>query len=128
MKISKLDHLVITATDIGQTLEFYCRVLGMEAPTFANGRKALRFGEQKINLHKAGEEIRPHAQNPAPGSADLCFISETPVQNIISHLSSCNVPVIEGPVKKTGAAGPMLSIYVRDPDNNLIEIANLIDE
>ena len=128
MQINKLDHLVITVTDIEQTLGFYTRVLGMEADVFEDGRKALRFGEQKINLHKAGEEIKPHAQAPMPGSTDICFITETPLQQIMNHLTSCNVKIIAGPVKRSGAAGPLLSIYIRDPDGNLIELANRGDE
>lgn len=128
MQINKLDHLVVTATDIEQALGFYTEVLGMEAVTFADGRKALLFGEQKINLHKVGEEIKPHAQAPMPGSTDICFITETPVQQIVSHLTSCNVTIIEGPVKRSGAVGSLLSIYIRDPDGNLIELANQVDE
>lgn len=128
MKVNKLDHLVITANNLDRTIAFYTRVLGMEAVTFADGRKALHFGIQKINLHEAGKEFEPHAQNPLPGSADLCFITEMPMQHIISHLSSCDVSIIEGPVKKTGTTGPLLSIYIRDPDGNLIEIANPVNE
>ena len=100
----------------------------MEPVAFADGCEALRFGEQKINLHRIGEEIKPHAQAPMPGSTDICFITKTPLQEIISHLTSCNVTIIEGPVKRIGAAGPLLSIYIRDPDGNLIELANLVDE
>lgn len=128
MKINIIDHLVITVHDLDETIAFYTSVLGMEVVTFAEERKALVFGMQKINLHKAGEEIQPHAENPLPGSADLCFITEMPMQQIISHLSSCDVSIIEGPIEKTGATGPLLSIYIRDPNGNLIEIANLVDE
>ena len=128
MKINIIDHLVITVHDLDETITFYTRILGMEAVTFAEERKALVFGTQKINLHKAGEEIQPHAKNPLPGSADLCFITETPMQQVISHLSSFDVSIIEGPVEKTGATGPLLSIYIRDPDDNLIELANQVNE
>lgn len=127
MKVNKLDHLVITAKNLDRTMAFYTRVLGMELMTFADGRKALQFGAQKINLHEAEKEFEPHARNPLPGSADLCFITETPMPLIISHLDSCDIPVIAGPVKKSGATGPLLSIYIHDPDGNLIEIANQVD-
>jgi catechol 2,3-dioxygenase-like lactoylglutathione lyase family enzyme len=99
----------------------------MELMTFADGRKALQFGAQKINLHEAEKEFEPHAQNPLPGSADLCFITETPMPLIISHLDSCEIRVIAGPLKKTGAHGPLLSIYIHDPDGSLIEIANQVN-
>lgn len=128
MKVRKLDHLVITAKNLDRTIAFYTRVLGMELITFADGRKALKFGTQKINLHEAEKELEPHAQSPTPGSADLCFITDTTLPLVISHLASCDVPVIAGPVEKTGAAGPLLSIYIHDPDGSLIEIANLVNE
>ena len=126
MKVSKLDHFIITANNLEKTIDFYSRILGMEQQTYSDGRKALIFGDQKINLHEAGKEFKPHAQNPLPGSADLCFITRTPMQQVISHLTTCNVSIIEGPLEKSGASGPLLSIYIRDPDNNLIEIANEI--
>ena len=126
MKVSKLDHFIITANNLEKTIDFYSRVLGMELQTFSDGRKALIFGDHKINLHEAGKEFKPHAQNPLPGSADLCFITRTPMQQVISHLTTCNVSIIEGPLEKSGASGPLFSIYIRDPDNNLIEIANEI--
>jgi catechol 2,3-dioxygenase-like lactoylglutathione lyase family enzyme len=128
MKVNKLDHLVITANNLDRTIPFYTRVLGMELKTSADGRKALQFGDQKINLHEAKNKFEPHAQNPLPVSADICFISETPMQLIISHLNSCNVSVIAGPVEKKGATGPLLSIYIYDPDGSLIEIANQVNE
>ena len=126
MKVSKLDHFIITANNLEKTIDFYSRILGMEQQTYSDGRKALIFGDQKINLHEAGKEFKPHAQNPLPGSADLCFITRTPMQQVISHLTTCNVSIIEGPLEKSGASGPLFSIYIRDPDNNLIEIANEI--
>ncbi len=128
MRINNIDHLVITVHNLDETVAFYTRVLGMEAVSFAEGRQALVFGAQKINLHKAGEEIRPHAQNAIPGSADLCFITETPMQQVMSHLAFCNVTILEGPVNRSGATGPLLSVYINDPDNNLIEISNLVNE
>jgi len=124
MKVAKLDHFIITVNNPEKTIDFYSRVLGMELQTFSDGRKALIFGDQKINLHEAGKEFEPHAQNPLPGSADLCFITRTPMQQVISHLTTCNVPIIAGPIEKTGVNSPLLSIYIHDPDNNLIEIAN----
>ena len=128
MKIQTLDHLVITTNNIEQTVEFYTRVLGMEAVNFNDSRKALRIGKQKINLHKFGEELTPHAMKPTPGSTDICLVTEAPINEVVSHLASCNVEIIEGPVKRTGAAGPLLSIYIHDPDGNLIELANLVDD
>jgi catechol 2,3-dioxygenase-like lactoylglutathione lyase family enzyme len=128
MKIKGIDHLVITVQDIDETIAFYNRVLGMAAVTFAKGRKALVFGTQKINLHKAGEEIMPHGKNPVPGSTDLCFITETPMPQVISHLASCNVKILAGPLQRPGAVSSLLSAYIRDPDGNLIEIANKINE
>ncbi len=124
MKIDSLDHLVITVEDVEATASFYSRTLGMEIVTFAGGRKALSFGVQKINLHQRGRDFEPKAQQPTPGSADLCFITSVPIAEVVKHLSSCNVAVLEGPVKRTGATGPILSVYFRDPDMNLIEVSN----
>ncbi len=127
MKIDRLDHLVLTVRDIEATCDFYTRVLGMEVVTFGNHRKALRFGEQKINLHEAGKEFEPKALRPTPGSADLCLITSTPLKQVIDHIRACGVEIVEGPVMKTGATGPIESVYIRDPDGNLIEIANYVD-
>ena len=124
--IEKLDHLVLTVKDITATCDFYERVLGMEVVTFSAGRKALAFGRQKINLHQAGQEFEPKAHRPTPGSADLCFITATPVKNVLAHLQHCGVEVIEGPVERTGATGRLLSVYFRDPDLNLIEVSNVL--
>jgi catechol 2,3-dioxygenase-like lactoylglutathione lyase family enzyme len=124
MHITKLDHLVLTSKDINASIKFYTTVLGMKLVSFENNRKSLRFGSQKINLHQYGEEIKPHAAKPTPGSADLCFITETPLDQVIKHIIACGQIILDGPVNKTGAQGPLLSIYLRDPDNNLIEIAN----
>lgn len=121
--IDRLDHLVLTVRDIDATCDFYSRVLGMTPVTFAQGRRALEFGRQKINLHPAGREYSPRAEHPVPGSADLCFISVVPLVDVISHLKDCKVEVIEGPVERTGARGAMLSVYFRDPDLNLIEVS-----
>jgi catechol 2,3-dioxygenase-like lactoylglutathione lyase family enzyme len=123
IQITHLDHLVLTVRDIQAALDFYTTVLGLSAETFGSGRWALRFGNQKINLHQAGHEFEPKAQRPTPGSADLCFITTTPLDVVLAHLQKHGVPIVEGPVDRTGAAGPIRSIYVRDPDGNLIEIA-----
>ncbi|MGE4299196.1 MAG: VOC family protein [Desulfovibrionaceae bacterium] len=122
--LAGLDHLVLTVRDLGAAIAFYTNVLGMGMVTFGQGRVALIFGEQKINLHEAGREFEPKAAAPTPGSADLCFITHTPLPDVAGHLLACGVPVLEGPVHRTGATGALLSLYVRDPDGNLIEIAN----
>ena len=127
MNIDHLDHLVLTVRDIAAACDFYSRVLGMEVVTFGDNRKALRFGQQKINLHEVGHEFEPKAAQPVPGSADLCFISNDPIDAIIAHLQVSGVPIIEGPVQRTGAAGTIVSVYLRDPDGNLIEISNYIN-
>ena len=123
MKISKIDHLVLTVKDIEASCIFYTTVLGMEEISFGQGRKAVAFGDQKINFHQAGKELEPRALHPTPGSGDLCFITASPLSEIISHLQAHGVEIIEGPVKRSGATGPVTSIYIRDPDWNLIEIA-----
>lgn len=124
MKIDSLDHLVLTVQDIEASCAFYQRVLGMEVVTFGAGRKALAFGVQKINLHPAGREFEPKAERPTPGSADLCFLTSVPLAEMQRHLLACGVTVTEGPVQRTGAQGPILSVYFRDPDLNLIEVSN----
>jgi catechol 2,3-dioxygenase-like lactoylglutathione lyase family enzyme len=121
--IDRIDHVVITARDVDATCEFYARVLGMRIVTFAGGRKALAFGAQKINLHQAGREFEPKAARPTPGSVDLCLITTNSLDEVAGHLAACNVPILEGPVDKTGATGPIRSIYFRDPDANLIEVS-----
>ena len=127
MKIDSLDHLVLTVKDIDTTASFYSKALGMEVVSFAGGRKAISFGTQKINLHQHGKEFEPKAFRPTPGSADLCFLTSIPVTEVMAHLVACDVAVIEGPVKRTGATGPILSVYFRDPDMNLIEVSNRLD-
>jgi catechol 2,3-dioxygenase-like lactoylglutathione lyase family enzyme len=124
VEIDRLDHLVLTVADVETTVEFYRRVLGMQPETFGDGRRALRFGEQKINLHQAGHEFEPKAARPVPGSADVCFITRTPLDEVQRHLAAEGVPVEEGPVPRTGALGPIESVYLRDPDGNLVEISN----
>ena len=127
--IDMIDHFVLTVRDIGAACEFYTRVLGMQIVTFGNDRKALQFGEfgeHKINLHEAGKEFQPRALRPTPGSGDVCLLTRTPLDRVVGHLRSCDVEILEGPVKRTGARGPIESIYFRDPDGNLIEIANYL--
>jgi catechol 2,3-dioxygenase-like lactoylglutathione lyase family enzyme len=125
--IERLDHLVLTVRDIDATCAWYERALRMRVETFGAGRVALRFGSQKINLHRAGYEWEPKADHPTPGSADLCFVTSLPIENVIEHLRSCDLALIDGPVERTGALGPMQSIYLRDPDGNLIELSNYPD-
>jgi len=127
MNINRLDHLVLTVNDIEATCSFYKRVLGMEVVVFGGGRKALSFGAQKINLHQKGEEYEPKASKPTPGSGDLCFITPVPISEVIAHLNSCGIEIIEGPTRRTGATGPTISVYFRDPDLNLIEVSNYED-
>jgi catechol 2,3-dioxygenase-like lactoylglutathione lyase family enzyme len=124
VRLESLDHLVLTVRDLDAALAFYTSVLGMTAVTFGDGRHALAFGAQKINLHEAGREFEPKAAAPTPGSADLCFLTAEPLDAVLEHLRRAGVPVVEGPVPRTGATGPIRSVYVRDPDGNLIEIAN----
>ena len=123
MRIDRLDHLVLTVADIDATVDFYTRILGMEAVTFGAGRTALAFGRSKINLHRAGHEFEPKAHRPTPGSADLCLIAEGPLERVIEDLAAHGVPIEEGPVERTGATGPIRSVYFRDPDQNLIEVS-----
>jgi catechol 2,3-dioxygenase-like lactoylglutathione lyase family enzyme len=121
--ITCLDHLVLTVRDLGATVRFYVDGLGMRLEEFGEGRQALHFGAQKINLHLAGREFEPKATLPTPGSADLCLLTDRPLAEIGARLASLGCPIIEGPVERTGATGPIVSIYTRDPDGNLIEIA-----
>ena len=127
MKISHLDHLVLTVADIETTCQFYQSALNFEVITFGENRKALQFGHQKINLHQVGKEFEPKALRPTAGSADLCFIAETSLKDVIAHLHTLNIEIVEGPIERTGATGKILSIYLRDPDQNLIEISNYLN-
>jgi catechol 2,3-dioxygenase-like lactoylglutathione lyase family enzyme len=122
--ISEFDHLVLTVVDLDETIAFYEEILGMRAITFGQGRRALQFGHNKINLHEAGHEFSPHAARPTPGSADLCFVTATPLDRVIAHLKAKGVGIEEGPVPRAGGSGPITSVYIRDPDRNLIEIAS----
>jgi catechol 2,3-dioxygenase-like lactoylglutathione lyase family enzyme len=124
VRIDRLDHLVLTVADIDATVTFYEQVLGMRAVTFGDGRRALAFGTSKINLHQAGHEFEPKAARPTPGSADVCLIAADPLDQVCADLAAHGVTIEEGPVARTGATGPIRSVYLRDPDNNLIEISN----
>lgn len=124
--IDHIDHVVVTCVDMAATEHFYGEVLQMQREIFAGGRIAFRFGNQKINLHQRGAEFEPKAHLPVPGSLDLCFIAGVPLQEVIAYLERCQWPIVEGPVERTGATGKIRSIYLRDPDLNLIEIAELL--
>ena len=126
MRITGIDHIVLTVHSIETSVDFYSRVLGMGVITFGQGRTALHFGDQKINLHAADDPIAPHATRPVPGSADLCLVADGTIDEIREHLAAKAVPVELGPVERTGAHGAIRSLYVRDPDRNLVEIA--VDE
>lgn len=123
MQLDRVDHFVLTVKSIEVTCDFYARVLGMEVVTFGEGRKALTFGRNKINLHEAGNEFSPRALHPTPGGGDFCLISATPLDQVIDHLNKVEVPIIQGPDGRTGATGPIRSVYIRDPDQNLVEIS-----
>ena len=125
MRIDSLDHFVLTVADVEATGAFYERVLGMQPVAFGAGRRALAFGSQKINLHPHGREFEPKAHRPTPGSADVCLLTSVPLDAVIQHLAACGVKILEGPVPRTGATGPLMSVYFRDPDLNLIEVSNL---
>jgi catechol 2,3-dioxygenase-like lactoylglutathione lyase family enzyme len=124
MKIDRLDHFVLTVADIDASCDFYARVLGMDVVSFGEDRKALAFGIQKINLHQHRHEFEPKAQQPTPGSADFCLITSVPLDQVVEHLNQCGVAIEEGPVMRTGARGPIQSVYFRDPDANLVEVSN----
>ena len=124
--IDRLDHLVLTTAQLDRCVEFYTRALGMTLETFGAGRKALRFGRQKINLHEVGKEFEPKVERPTPGALDLCFIADRPLDDVIARLDALGAGIIEGPVQRTGATGPIRSVYLRDPDQNLIEISEVL--
>lgn len=121
--VDRIDHLVLTVKDLQRTVSFYSSVLGFEPRTFRDGRTALHFGDQKINLHEVNSPMELTAQLPAPGTADLCFIATTSIDAVRDHLGSNGIPIIEGPIRRTGALGEMTSVYFREPDQNLIEVA-----
>ena len=124
---------MLTTANAAACIDFYTRVMGMSLETFTSGkppveRQAFRFGNQKINLHLKGKEFEPKALVPTPGALDLCFVASLPLREVIEHLQACDWPIVEGPVRRTGATGPILSIYLRDPDGNLIEISEIINQ
>jgi len=123
MQIQRIDHFVLTVRDIDATCSFYERALGMTRETFGEGRTALRFGNQKINLHLAGRELEPKAKTPTPGSGDFCVITETPIEDVVRHLQDAGVEIELMPSTRTGAVGPITSVYFRDPDMNLVEVS-----
>jgi catechol 2,3-dioxygenase-like lactoylglutathione lyase family enzyme len=129
VKYVRLDHTVLTVRDVDATVDFYQRVLGMQVLTFdslVNNRKALLFADHKINLHEYGNEIQPTAANPGPGTEHLCLIVSDPIEAVAAHIRASGVEIEDGPVERAGALGPINSVYVRDPDGNLIEISNAI--
>jgi catechol 2,3-dioxygenase-like lactoylglutathione lyase family enzyme len=126
MHVDSIDHFVLTVASIERSCAFYERVLGMGTVSFGGGRKALAFGSQKINLHLAGHEFTPRAQHPVPGSADFCLLTSIPLDDCLAHVRAQGVQILEGPVDKTGAMGKLRSFYFRDPDQNLVEVSNLI--
>jgi catechol 2,3-dioxygenase-like lactoylglutathione lyase family enzyme len=135
LTVRRIDHLVLTCRNVKASIRFYTEVLGMSEVTFGSGRKALSFGRQKLNLHPAGQaaggktgSVAAIAAAPTPGSVDLCLVVVEPLAAVLAHLAACGVPVEEGPVARTGALGPIESVYIRDPDGNLIELARYLDD
>jgi len=126
LKIDRIDHFVLTVSSLEATCDFYTRVLGMQRLSFNDGRLALRFGQQKINLHEAGNEFSPRAQTALPGTADFCLITSQPIEEVIEHVKNAGASIELGPVERTGAMGELASVYLRDPDNNLVEISNCV--
>lgn len=126
IRISHLDHFVLTVADIGQTCDFYESVLGMRRAVFGEGRVALHYGNQKINLHQADTPVDPNVRHATPGSADLCFITTTPIKDVADALNEAGIPIISGPAERSGARSGLMSVYFYDPDENLIEVANEI--
>jgi catechol 2,3-dioxygenase-like lactoylglutathione lyase family enzyme len=124
MRVQRIDHVVLTVRDLARTAAFYERVLGMTAVSFGEGRRALAFGDQKLNLHQAGREFEPKALRPTPGAIDLCFTTDVPLDEVAAHLRAQSIEIELGPVDKTGARRPLRSLYFRDPDGNLIEVSN----
>jgi catechol 2,3-dioxygenase-like lactoylglutathione lyase family enzyme len=123
MDLTGIDHFVLTVEDVEATCAFYADVLGAEVETFGGGRRAIRFGDQKVNLHPAGDEFEPKAARPTPGAGDFCLTTDAPIETVVEDLRETGVEILEGPVERTGAGGSMTSVYVRDPDDNLVEIA-----
>lgn len=127
MRIDGIDHIVLTVKDLEKTCEFYSRVLGMEVVTFGKNRRALKFGRQKFNLHEYGKEFEPKAKTPMSGAIDICLVTNSPIEDVVAHLQSVGVTTEQGPVQRTGATGPIMSVYFRDPDGNLIEVSRYVE-
>jgi catechol 2,3-dioxygenase-like lactoylglutathione lyase family enzyme len=127
VRVNWIDHFVLTVRDIETTCDFYSRVLGMDVKEFEGSRRALKFGQQKINLHQSGAEFEPKSGKPTPGSADFCLITDVPLERVVEHVRSCGVEILEGPVSRTGATSALESIYFPDPDGNLVEVSNHVD-
>jgi catechol 2,3-dioxygenase-like lactoylglutathione lyase family enzyme len=126
MHVRSIDHFVLVVKDAARTCSFYSRALGMKAEQMPNGRWALLFGEQKINLQQMGLDVDPLARRPTPGAADFCLLTDVPIDEVVAHLSNCGVEIFDGLVRRTGARGPILSVYFYDPDDNMVEVSNLI--
>jgi catechol 2,3-dioxygenase-like lactoylglutathione lyase family enzyme len=126
MRVDRLDHLVLTVRDVDRSIAFYAGIVGMTETPFGGGRKALAFGSSKINLHEHGNEFEPKALAPTPGSADLCLIVDQPLDVVEAELTAAGIVIEEGPVERTGAQGPIVGVYFRDPDDNLVELSNYL--
>lgn len=126
IKIDRIDHLVLTVASVERCCDFYSRVLGLNVITFGANRKALAFGNQKINLHEVGNEVNPKSYKPTPGSADICFIASSKLEEVLVRLRENHINIEDGPVQRIGATGPICSVYFRDPDRNLIEVSNYV--
>jgi len=126
MRIDRIDHLVLTVVDIEKTCKFYSQALGMEVLTFGENRRALIFGKQKFNLHEKGKELKLRAKSASPGAVDVCLIVENSIEEVVAHLRSVGVTIEQGPVERTGASGTIMSVYFRDPDENLIEVSRYV--
>lgn len=126
VRIERIDHIVLTVKDLEKTCAFYSRVLGMEVVAFGENRRALTFGSQKFNLHEQGNEFEPKAKTPMPGAIDICLITGDPIEDVVAHLERASVTIERGPVERAGATGPIVSVYFRDPDGNLIEVSRYL--
>lgn len=126
MHVRSIDHFVLVVKDTARTCSFYSRTLGMKAEQMSSGRWALHFGQQKINLQQVGLDVDPLARRPTPGAADFCLLTDVPISEVVTHLEGCGVEIFDGPVERVGAQGPLLSVYFYDPDDNMVEVSNLI--